>query len=68
VSVGKKVATVKHAYSHFSITMHAFRCDLVGDDDTPNCNRPWHWIAEKELAQFPFPKANHKIFEQMGLL
>ena len=67
VSVGKKIAAVKHAYSHFSITMHAFRCDLLGEDATPRCDRPWHWIPESELPQYPFPKANHKIFECMGI-
>ena len=67
VKVGKKLAVVKHAYSHFSITMHAFRCELQGDVTTPNCDRPWHWITEDQLKDFAFPKANHKIFSAMHL-
>ncbi|MBO4528222.1 MAG: A/G-specific adenine glycosylase [Victivallales bacterium] len=67
VKVGKKLAVVKHAYSHFSITMHAFRCELQGDVKTPNCDRPWHWITESQLKDFAFPKANHKIFSAMKL-
>ena len=67
VKVGKKLAVVKHAYSHFSITMHAFRCELQGDVTTPNCDRPWHWITEDQLKDYAFPKANHKIFEKLGI-
>ena len=67
VAVGKELAVVNHAYSHFSITMHAFRCTLADDGKTPVCDRPWKWVREKELSQYPFPKANHKIFEQLAI-
>jgi A/G-specific adenine glycosylase len=67
VAVGKKLAVVKHAYSHFSITMHAFRCELQGDVKNPNCDRSWHWITEDQLKDYAFPKANHKIFSAMHL-
>jgi len=65
VTVCQEIAVVNHAYSHFSITMHAFRCMLKGENSSPDCNRPWRWIQEQELTQYPFPKANHKIFEAM---
>ena len=64
---GGIVVAKKHAYSHFSITMHAFRCELQGDVKTPNCDRPWHWITESQLKDYAFPKANHKIFSAMKL-
>ena len=67
VAVKEKIATIRHAYSHFSITMHAFRCSLTDDCDTPQCDRPWHWIREQELHSFPFPKANHKLFAKMNI-
>ncbi|MBR4675466.1 MAG: A/G-specific adenine glycosylase [Victivallales bacterium] len=67
VTVGKELAIVNHAYSHFSITMHAFRCTLNGKKKTPDCDRPWQWVQEQELKHFPFPKANHKIFKAMKL-
>ena len=55
------------AYSHFSITMHAFRCTLAGGKNTPDCDRPWKWVQEHELSLYTFPKANHKIFEQLAI-
>ena len=66
VVVGKELAVVNHAYSHFSITMHAFRCTLSGEKTVPDCDRPWKWVLEQELSQYPFPKANHKVFEQLA--
>ena len=67
IIVGKELAVINHAYSHFSITMHAFRCTLTGEKHTPDCTRPWKWVQEHELSQYPFPKANHKIFEQLAI-
>ena len=67
VGVEKELAVVHHAYSHFSITMHAFRCHLLDGDRTVTCTRPYHWIPPERMKEFTFPKANHKIFQAIGL-
>lgn len=56
-------ASIQHAYSHFRLTMHVCRCRLA-DHDPPQLRseRPHHWVRREELAAFPFPAANHKIF------
>ncbi|MCX7840835.1 MAG: 8-oxo-dGTP diphosphatase MutT, partial [Anaerolineae bacterium] len=65
IAVGKKIATIQHAYSHFKITMHAFECRWV-------CGRPralgcaaWKWVAPRELSQYAFPAANRKIIARL---
>lgn len=65
VTVGKELAVIQHAYSHFKITMHAFACHLNIDSSPLTTDRPNHWITTDEIPCFTFPKANHKIFTAM---
>ena len=54
---------IKHAYSHFSITMDAYNCDfLSGQPRAIGCD-DWRWIVPNQIKTLPFPKANHKLFD-----
>ena len=66
VRVQRRIATVEHAYSHFSITMDVFRCGLQGQRADITTKRPYAWIAASEISRYAFPKANHKVFEVLG--
>ena len=56
---------IKHAYTHFSITMDAYHCDyLQGSPEAIGCDN-WKWIAPQEISLLPFPKANHKLFDKI---
>ena len=65
VSVDREITVVKHAYSHFRITMHAFACHIANGVKTVQTTRPFHWIGLEEIGNYAFPKANHKIFEAL---
>lgn len=53
--------TVRHAYSHFRITLHAFECRYVsGRCRAIGCDAV-KWVRPAELDRYAFPKANHKI-------
>ena len=56
----KKATSIKHRYSHYSITMHCFYCEEKNDKvvSPPYSN----WIKKNQISQYSFPKANHKIF------
>ncbi len=61
IAVGERVTVVRHAYTHFRITLHAFRCRLVaGEPQTLGCEA-WRWVTADELADYPFPAADHRI-------
>jgi A/G-specific adenine glycosylase len=61
VRVGEKIAAVKHAYTQFRITLHAFRCALRGGDSRAlNCHSR-RWIDLRGLADFPFSKVDRKV-------
>lgn len=65
VKVGHPFAKVKHAYSHFKITLHVHSCTYrSGTPRTIGC-RAWKWIAPKELKKYAFPGANQPIIEKI---
>lgn len=61
VSVEAPLATVRHAYSHFRVTLHAFRCRPVGGRARAVHCQAVKWVALGELDSYAFPKANHPI-------
>ena len=56
----KKATSVKHRYSHYSITMHCYYCEEKNDKIVSLANS--NWIKKNQISQYSFPKANHKIF------
>ena len=63
VEVGAPVARVEHAYSHFRITMHAFRCRLVAGDPVSETGEPIAWAPIDALDDYAFPRANRRVIE-----
>ena len=71
VDVGPEVARVDHAYSHFTVTLHAFRCTLspeappAGTSGEPvsASGEPVQWVRPDQLDDFAFPRANRKILD-----
>ncbi len=65
VEVGPEIARVAHAYSHFRITMHAFRCTLTSGEPTSTSGEPVRWIRVDELDDYAFPRANRRVIEAL---
>ena len=63
VRVHEECAHIKHAYSHFKINLHAFRCEIL--EGTPECRSATElrWVLPKNFGDFAFPTANRKLFE-----
>ena len=54
---------VRHAYSHFRITMHVLECRHVsGRARVIECEAV-RWVRPDELEQFAWPAANRKVVE-----
>jgi A/G-specific adenine glycosylase len=56
-----KLTSLKHTYSHFKITLHAYYCDILHGDPTPMTSEELKWVPKKDLHSFPFPQANKLI-------
>lgn len=57
--------TVKHAYSHFKITLHSFLCIRISGEASARESAEVRWIRPEELNNYPFPKANRKLTEAL---
>lgn len=66
VEVGELFVVVRHAFTHFKITLHAFECRYLGampPHDAPqaiDCQQ-WAWASEADLDQYAFGKADRQI-------
>lgn len=65
VKVDRPFMTVKHAYTHFRITLHSFHCTYLSGDPQPLGCTDWKWVALEELPNYAFPKANKKLLERL---
>ena len=65
VRPGRLLKQIKHAYSHFSITLDAYHCDYVGGSPGALGCDNWQWILPQQIADLPFSKVNHKLFDQI---
>jgi len=65
VAVEQPFYTLNHAYSHFKITLHAFRCRI--ERGTPHSaeGQPIRWVTVDELADYAFPRANRRLIEEL---
>jgi A/G-specific adenine glycosylase len=52
-----ELVTVKHAYTHFKLTQHAFSCTLKGK----RIGATLKWIPVSELNQYPMGKVDRQI-------
>lgn len=65
IEVGEKLVAVRHAYTHFRITLHAFDCRYVSGEPVLNSADDWRWVAPEDLTDFAFPRANNRVIEEI---
>jgi len=63
VDIKFHLISVKHAYTHFKITLHAFECQYQNGHirKDPDAIDDFRWIAASELDQYAFPGADRKV-------
>lgn len=65
VEVYNKMKVLKHAYSHFKITMHAYWCTIQNGKPVPISSDRIAWVSMKEIDRYPFPKANKSVIDEL---
>ena len=63
IKIIKKVGIVHHAFSHFTIRLCGYFCIEKKLPIKESTNRMW--IYKKNIKDYTFPKANHKLFMQL---
>ncbi len=61
VAVGERIAVVEHAYSHFSITLHLYRCRHVSGRPEAKHHSRIRWVPRSHLRRYAFPAANKRV-------
>ncbi len=56
---------VSHAFTHFKITLHAFRCRIRSGTPTAREGQPLRWVAAPDLNDYAFPRANRRLIEAL---
>jgi len=65
VTVEDPFYTLSHAYSHFKITLHAFRCRIESGTPEAREDQPFKWVGLNELDEYAFPRANRRLIEEL---
>lgn len=65
IEVGRKLMIVKHTYSHFKITLHAYLCEYKNGTAKPLACDAVKWVTVKNLTKYAFPAANVKIIREL---
>ncbi len=65
VDVGAHLLTVPHAFSHFTMDLHAHACRLTGGTPRAIHCADWRWVTLEELDLFPFGRADQHIIAHL---
>jgi A/G-specific adenine glycosylase len=56
-----EVGIIQHAYTHFKVTVHAFRCELVSIPKNKNLK----WVKVSDLDDFPMGRIDRQIAQRV---
>jgi len=65
IGVARPITVIKHSYTHFKITLHAFECYLMSGTPAPLGVADWRWVTLDQLESFPFPRTDQKIIQSL---
>jgi A/G-specific adenine glycosylase len=65
VEVGELFAVVRHAFTHFRITLHAFTCRLASGEPRPLQAQAVAWAAVDALDDYAFGKADRDVIAEL---
>ncbi len=63
VRVGDHLASVKHGYSHFTITLHLYRCEHAEGRPRAIFHDAVKWVPLSHFDRYAFHAANRKLFD-----
>ncbi len=66
VRAGGVLRTVRHAYTHFRITLHAFSAALEAGDAQARTCAEVRWVDVDELEEYAMPVTDRKVARALG--
>ncbi|MBI5420170.1 MAG: A/G-specific adenine glycosylase [Deltaproteobacteria bacterium] len=65
VEILGKIGAVAHGYSHFRVTLHAYRCRKIRG--RIRSAREWRWVSPTEMETYAFPGVNRKLMDRIAV-
>jgi A/G-specific adenine glycosylase len=65
IAVEELLISVKHSYTHFKITLHAFYSRWVSGQPQVLGVADWRWVTLAEMDTYAFPRTDLKIIEAL---
>lgn len=66
VEIIKPFMAIKHAYTHFRVTLHVFHCWHTRGEPQSIDVADWTWARPNELEAYAFPTADRKILAALA--
>ncbi|MEN6576650.1 MAG: A/G-specific adenine glycosylase [Phycisphaerales bacterium] len=63
IEIGREIAAVDHAYTHFRVRIHAVECRHVSGEPRCIACADLKWVRPTDLHKYAFPAANKKIIQ-----
>jgi len=65
IEVGEPLGVYRHAFTHFRITLHAFRCTLIRNEPRPIEHADIRWVKPEEMERYPMGKIDRQISKEL---
>ena len=65
VRILSPIASIKHAYTHFKITLHAFYCEARNGGPSVDSGRCFEWTSRDDLSNYAFSKADREVIRRL---
>jgi len=66
ISVGDEIGVYHHAFTHFRITLHAFRCNVTSGIPIPVEAQQIAWVKPSDLSNYPMGKVDRQISQRLA--
>ena len=66
IEVGRPIVSVKHAYTHFRISLHAFECRITSGRARSIGVADFRWVLPGELDRYPLAVTDRAIALALG--
>jgi A/G-specific adenine glycosylase len=65
IRVDEHIVSIDHAYSHFAITLHLYRCAHVSGRVQKRYHTEVKWVPRSRFDRYAFPAANLKLLDRV---
>lgn len=65
IQVGEHIGTYHHAYTHYKVTLHAYRCRFISEDLKMIYHTDLDWVPLDSMEAYPMGKLDRTIANQL---